>query len=86
VIGPTLVPVLEVPTAPFHPSEPLPPLAVQAVAPKLDHDSEVDCPTTMVFGNALKEVTLAAGGGALVTLTMAELLGPVPPGPVQVSV
>jgi hypothetical protein len=40
----------------------------------------------MVFGTAVNVLTVAAGGGALVTLMMVELLGPVPPGPVHASV
>ncbi len=81
-----LLPVLEVPTDPAQPSNPVPPLAVHAVAFDVDQDSDVDWPTTMLFGTAVKVLTLAAGGGAPVTLMMVELLGPVPPAPVQVSV
>jgi hypothetical protein len=44
LIGPTLVPVLDTGCAPPQPSAPVPPLAVQAVAPLLDQASNVDCP------------------------------------------
>jgi hypothetical protein len=37
---PVLVPVLEPGIAPFHPSEPVPPLAVHPEAPVVVHDSE----------------------------------------------
>jgi len=85
-MAPVLVPVLDVPTDPFQPSDPVPPVAVHEVAFAVDQESEVDWPTTMVFGTAVKVLTVAVGGGALVTLTMVELLGPVPPVPVQLSV
>jgi hypothetical protein len=85
LIAPVLVPVLDVATTPFQPSDPVPPVAVQDVALELVQESVVDWPTTMLFGAALKEVTLGSGAGALVTLTIAELLEPVPPGPVQVN-
>jgi hypothetical protein len=40
--GPTVVPVLEAATVPPQPSLPLPPLAVQAVAPFVVHARTVD--------------------------------------------
>jgi hypothetical protein len=42
---PVLVPVLETGIGPFHPSEPVPPVAVQPEAPVVAHDSEAPWPT-----------------------------------------
>jgi len=44
LIGPTGVPLLDTGSAPLQPSAPVPPLAMQAVAPLLDQASEIDCP------------------------------------------
>ncbi len=86
LIGPTVIPVLDVATDPLQLSAPLPPLAVHAVALLVDQASEVDWPTTRLVGEALKEVMLAAGGGVLVTLTMTERGPLAPPLPEQLSV
>jgi len=42
LIGPTGVPLLDTGSAPLQPSAPVPPLAVQPVAPLLDQESDVD--------------------------------------------
>jgi hypothetical protein len=81
-----VVAVLEVGTAPFQLSEPVPPVAVHELALVLCQLSTVDRPVTKVLGKALKETIAAAGGGALLTLTMTELGAPAPPVPEQVSV
>jgi hypothetical protein len=78
------VAALVVPTVPLHPSEPVPPPAVQEVAPVVDHASVVVCPDCTVSGEAVKATMLAAAG-ALVTLTLTELGTLLPPIPVQVS-
>jgi hypothetical protein len=84
---PVLVPALEVGFEPAQPSEPVPPVAVQVLAPLVDQASVADCPAGMVAGLAVKELIAAAPGvGALVTLTTTELGLPAPPGPVQVKV
>jgi len=44
LIVPVLVPVLEVPTCPFQPSDPVPPVAVQEVALLLVQASDAACP------------------------------------------
>ncbi len=85
LIGPTFIPVLDTATAPFQLSAPLPPLAVHVVALVVDHAIDVDCPATRLAGDALIDVMLAAGGGA-VTVTTTELGPALPPDPVQVSV
>jgi hypothetical protein len=85
-MGPTVIPALDVPTGPIQLSEPLPPLAEHDVALLLDQASDVDCPTTRVDGEAVNDVMLAAGGGALLTLTITETGPLAPPAPVQFSV
>ncbi len=82
--GPSVVPLLEVPMAPLHPSLPLPPLAVQEVALLLDHVSVVDCPVCSELGKAANDMMLGANG-TLATATMTEAGALVPPGPVQAS-
>jgi len=86
LIGPTVIPVLDTPTAPFQLSAPLPPLAVHVVALVVDQAIEVDCPATRLVGDAFMDVMLAAGDGALLTLTMTELGPLAPPAPLQLSV
>jgi hypothetical protein len=81
-MGPIDVPPLDVGSAPVHPSEPVPPPAVQAVASVVAQDSEVDCPTTMVVGFAARFVTAAAEG---FTIRVAVELA-LPVAPVQVRV
>ena len=78
--------MLDVPTDPAHPSDPVPPLALQEVALEEDHASVVDEPTTTEFGDAEKLEMLGAGGGALVTFRITELAGPAPAAPLQVRV
>jgi hypothetical protein len=57
-----LVPELAVPTEPFQPSVPVPPVAVHDVAPLLVHDSVADCSTWIDVDGVIKnEVTVAAG-------------------------
>ncbi len=82
---PVLVPLLEEPTEPFQPSDPVPPVAAHEVAPLLVQASDAACPVWRVVGDAVKVATVAAGGGA-VTLSATEVGDPVPPGPVQVNV
>jgi hypothetical protein len=84
-MAPVLVPVLEVPTDPFQPSDPVPPLAVHEVAPLLLQASDATDPVCSVEGVAVKELTVAAGGGA-VTFRATEVGELVPPGPAQVKV
>jgi hypothetical protein len=84
-MGPTLVPLLDVPSVPFHPSDPVPPPAVQEVAPLVDQASTMDWPVSSVPGVTVNEVMLAAGAAA-VTLTLAEAGVLAPPGPLQVRV
>ncbi len=78
-------PVLDVPTEPFHPSVPEPPLAKQAVELLLAQERLVDWPVSSEVGVALSELMLA-GGGVVVTVTVSELGTLAPPVPVQVSV
>jgi hypothetical protein len=85
LIGPTVVPLLDTGFEPFQPSAPVPPLAVQELAALVVQLSCVDWPTVNALGVAANEVMFAAGG-ALVTVTTAELVGLLPPGPVQVRV
>jgi hypothetical protein len=82
---PVLVPVFEVPTVPFQPSDPVPPAAAQEVAPLLVQASEAACPVGIVEGVALKLLTVAAGGGG-VTLMLIEFAPLAPPGPLQFRV
>jgi len=77
--------VLDTSLVPFQPSDPVPPLAVHEVAALVVHASCVDWPTVNIFGVAVKEEMLAAGG-ELLTVTTAELVALPPPGPEQVSV
>jgi hypothetical protein len=83
--GPMVVPALAVGRVPFQPSVPLPPLAVQALAPLLLQESTVEPPAVSVAGSAVK-ARMLAGGVAVVTVTVAELMALVPPLPVQLSV
>lgn len=85
-MAPVDVPVLEAAFAPFHPSDPVPPLAVQDVALLLVQVSEAACPLCSVLGLATNAVTLAAGDAGALTLTTTELLLLVPPAPLQLSV
>jgi len=85
LIGPIRVPTLLVGSEPDQPSEPVPPLAVQALAPLVAQVSKIDCPVTAVLGVADND-TMEAGGGALVTVTVAVLVGLLPPVPVQLNV
>jgi hypothetical protein len=65
-----LLPALDVAFTPFHPSDPVPPVAVQEVAPLVDHERSVDCPVCTVLGAARKLRTDAAVDGLVaVTLT-----------------
>ena len=85
VNGPTDIPVLDGLKVPFHPSAPLPPLAVQLLALLVVHANELDCPTSTALGDALSEVTLP-GGVALATVTLTDTGTLAPPEPVQLSV
>jgi hypothetical protein len=67
---------------PVQPSEPVPPPAVQEVAPLVAQESDVDCPTATVVGFAAKFVT-AAGAGFTVTFAVELAL---PAGPVHARV
>jgi len=49
-IGPTTTPLLVVGCEPFQPSEPVPPLATQAVAFVLDHDKLGEPPGCICAG------------------------------------
>jgi hypothetical protein len=84
-MGPTVLPRLVVDCAPFQPSEPVPPLAVQALAPLVVQLNTADPPTVSVLGIAVK-VRMLAAGVAVVTVTVAALGALVPPVPVQVKV
>ncbi len=85
VSGPSVVPVLEVPTVPLHPSEPVPPLATQEVALDVDQAADTDCPVCAVPGVTVKALTVGTGGAAATsTVTDTGLL--LPPGPEQVKV
>jgi hypothetical protein len=68
-----------------QPSEPVPPLAVQEVAPVVIQDSAAAPPAVMVGGVAVKATKVGAAGGAL-TVTLTEAGVPTPPVPEQVSV
>lgn len=82
-----LVAVLEMGSVPVQPSEPpKPPLAVQALAFVVDHDSVVPCPVVSWLLAAVNELIAAPAPGGLVTFRVTELGAPVPPGPVQVRV
>jgi hypothetical protein len=83
--GPTVVPTLLVETVPFQPSEPVPPLAVQALAPLDIQLRSTEPPAVIVVGVAMK-LTMLAAGAAAVTVTVAALVALVPPAPVQVNV
>lgn len=83
LITPVLNPVLAVPTDPTQ--TPVPPIAVQAVALLLLQDRVDDWPVSMVDGDALKRLTVAAGGGD-VTLMLIEFAPLAPPGPLQLRV
>lgn len=85
-IAPVLKPELDVGMEPVHASLPEPPVAVHEVALLLDQASVVACPVETVVGRAVKVLTTAALGGAVVTLTTTVLGVLVPPGPVQVRV
>jgi hypothetical protein len=68
-----LVPVLAVPTDPFQPSVPVPPVAVQEVAPLLVHDNDADCSTWMEVDGVMKNaVTVAAGCVELAAVTFTD--------------
>jgi hypothetical protein len=71
--------------APDHPSEPVPPDAVQDVALAVVQLNTIDCPAVMVVGVALNEATVAAGVGAT-TVTTTDDGWLIPPVPVQVNV
>jgi hypothetical protein len=79
------VPVLEVPTVPGHESEPVPPLALQELAPLLLQANEEVCPTVTTLGVAVNDEMVAAGV-ALTTVTLADCGALAPPGPVQFKV
>jgi hypothetical protein len=69
---------------PFQPSDPEPPPPVHEVALLDDQLSTIVPPAGMLFGVAVKAVTVAAGVTALTT-TVTEV-GPLgPPAPVQFS-
>jgi hypothetical protein len=72
-----------VPTEPAHPSEPVPPLAVQLLASRTVHVSVVEPPVSTAAGAATNS-PIDGTGGAAATLTLTELGALVPPGPVQV--
>jgi len=86
VIVPVEVPELNVGCVPAQPSLPVPPVAVQVLAPPVDHASVADWPTSMIDGVAVKELMVAGLTGGAVTVTTTELGPALPPGPVQVSV
>lgn len=77
--GPTLNPVLEVGTTPLHPSAPLPPLAVQELAPVVLHARDVLCPDETTGGVAVNVVTVAGAGSTMTTAVSV----PPPVGPWQ---
>jgi hypothetical protein len=81
-MGPIVTPELEVGSLPVQPSEPVPPPAVQEVAPVVAQESAVVCVVEIVVGFAAKFVT-AAGAGFTVRLAVELAL---PAGPVQASV
>ncbi len=80
-----MVPLLEVATVPLHPSEPVPPPAVHAVAFEVDQEADSDCPVCTVGGVTVNALIVGATGAA-VTSTVTDTGLPVPPGPVQVNV
>ncbi len=63
--------MLDTGCVPLQPSEPSPPVAAHAVAPLVDQASDVDCPVSIVVGDALNAVTLGTGG-ALATSTVTD--------------
>ena len=83
--GPIVTPLLDVGCVlPLHPSDPEPPPAVQDVALFDVQLRTIDPPAAMLFGVAVKLVTVAAGVTAL-TVTVTEV-GPLePPAPTQVN-
>lgn len=82
--GPTEVPELDVPTDPVHPSEPVPPPAVQLVALVELQVSDAELPVLSVDGVAVKPVAVAGGGGVGdVTVTFSDCGALGPPGPVH---
>jgi hypothetical protein len=75
--------MLEVGTVPVQPSEPVPPVAVHDVALVVLQVSELDCPTSIAAGVAVKLTT--AAGGAIAVISTLDMLGKlVPPAPVHV--
>ena len=86
VNGPIAVPRLaagsELPT---HPSDRVPPVAVQDVALTVAQVSVVDCPTWSADGVATK-APMDGAGVAAPTVIVTELGELVPPEPAQVSV
>jgi hypothetical protein len=74
--------MLLVACVPLQPSEPVPPLAVQALAPLDTQVNTTEPPAVMVDGVARNE-TMLAGGIAVVTETMAVAVEVAPPAPVQ---
>lgn len=84
-IGPSTVSALPVGCAPLQPSEPGPPVAVQAVPFLVDQVSVVDCPVGIAAGASAK-LPIVAGGGVLPAVTVTDVGELVPPGPVQVRV
>ena len=85
LIGPTGVPALEVLTLPLHPSEPVPPLAVQAVAFVVLQLSCVLPPVWKLVGLA-ERALMFAGGVPAPTSSAPDDGEPVPPGPEHCSV
>jgi hypothetical protein len=86
-ITPVLVPALAVPIEPFQPSAPVPPVAVQEVAPLLLHDKEAVCSTWIVLEGVMKNpVTVAGGWVGLAAVTFTDCGEPVPPSPLQINV
>jgi hypothetical protein len=73
LIGPTVTPTLLVGCDPCQPSDPVPPLAVQALAPLVTQVNKIDWPVSVELGVASKE-TIDAAGAALVTVTVAVLV------------
>jgi hypothetical protein len=73
-------------TVPVQLSAPLPPLAVQEVAPTDAQVSSVDWPVCRVLGTAVRSVITGGAGGTLFTLSTTEAGALEPPGPVQFSV
>jgi hypothetical protein len=84
-MGPTEVPLLEVPTEPVHPSEPVPPLAVQLVAPVEPQEMAAELPVYSVEGVMVSPVTAGTAGVGEVTVTFTDWGALAPPGPVQAS-